>query len=219
MKKIKILAAIMITTVVVGLCGCTEQKPETKIVESIAVSTPTPTPTPTLESLTKKIKVVMPTETPTQTPAPIKQTGEINIIEEPIEEPIIEEPVEEPEIIDSCFDENVQTGDYYEDIPPENTGDSSWTYYGDCTVTFYCNCEACCGVYAGGNTASGAYPTANWTVANGSLPFGTIVYIDGLGTYCVEDRGVGGDWFDIYVNDHSEIPGWGMGTFPVYIVN
>lgn len=90
-------------------------------------------------------------------------------------------------------------------------------YYGACRITFYCSCSQCCGAWAGGPTASGATPTAGWTVANGSLPFGTKVIIDG-NTYCVEDRGVSGDQFDIFVDSHQEALDRGLYYSDVYIV-
>ena len=60
--------------------------------------------------------------------------------------------------------------------------------YGNCRITFYCPCSACCGSW-GNATASGAMPQANHTVACGDLPFGTRLLIDGQ-EYVVEDRGV-----------------------------
>lgn len=90
------------------------------------------------------------------------------------------------------------------------------SYFGNCRITFYCPCSQCCGSW-GNATASGAMPTAGWTVANGSLPFGTQVIIDGH-TYCVEDRGVGGDQFDIFVNDHGEALARGLYYTDVYLV-
>lgn len=92
-------------------------------------------------------------------------------------------------------------------------------YLGDYTITFYCQCEQCCGRWAWSNsTASGAVPYAGWTVAAGeSLSFGTMIYIEGFGEYCVEDRGVPDGWIDIYVNDHSEIPSYGMTSASVYL--
>lgn len=162
---------------------------------------------------TKKIKdSIKETPTPTSTPTPTPVVTE----PEPTPEPVIVEevPIEEPVAEEYYEDETI-----YEEAP-STENNSGMSYYGTCTITFYCSCPQCCGQWSGsGGTASGASPTAGWTVANGSLPFGTMVYIEGLGTYCVEDRGVGGDWFDIYVNDHNEIPGWGMGTFDVYVLN
>ena len=66
-------------------------------------------------------------------------------------------------------------------------------------------------------TASGVYPTANYTCACGDqISFGTEIYIEGLGIYICEDRGVSNGCVDIYVNDHSEIPSWGLAYFDTY---
>lgn len=87
---------------------------------------------------------------------------------------------------------------------------------GSCRITFYCPCSACCGSW-GNATASGVAPTANRTVANGSLPFGTRVLIDGQ-EYVVEDRGVGSDQFDIFVSSHSEALARGLYYTEVKII-
>lgn len=141
------------------------------------------------------------------------------------EETVEEDPVEE--VADSN-DETAEadgSGDSEDDGLTEEVADGPVntapepvsTYYGNCRITFYCSCSACCGAYAGGPTASGAMPTAGWTVANGSLPFGTQVIIDGH-TYCVEDRGVSGDQFDIYVSNHQEALNRGLYYTDVYLV-
>ena len=50
----------------------------------------------------------------------------------------------------------------------------------------------CCGQWSGGPTASGAYPTANHTIAvdanNPTVPMGTKVVMNGV-EYTVEDTG------------------------------
>lgn len=101
---------------------------------------------------------------------------------------------------------------------PQDETTSGPVYIGDYTITFYCPCEQCCGRWAWSNcTASGAVPQAGHTVAAGeSLPFGTELYIEEFGYYTVEDRGVPDGWIDIYVNDHSEIPSYGMTSAAVY---
>lgn len=91
------------------------------------------------------------------------------------------------------------------------------SYYGNCRITFFCACSICCGQWASGYTASGTQATAGRTVANGSLPFGTHVLIDGV-EYIVEDRGVGGDQFDIFVNSHQEALDRGLYYTDVYLV-
>ncbi len=91
------------------------------------------------------------------------------------------------------------------------------SYYGRCRITFYCSCTSCCGSW-GNATASGVMPTPGRTVANGSLPFGTRVVIDGV-EYVVEDRGVGSDQFDIFVGSHQEALDRGLYYADVYIVD
>lgn len=91
------------------------------------------------------------------------------------------------------------------------------TYFGNCRITFYCPNSCCCGIYASGYTASGAPVQANHTIANGLLPFGTKVMIDDV-VYTVEDRGVGGDQFDIFVWSHDEALARGMYYRDVWIV-
>lgn len=89
--------------------------------------------------------------------------------------------------------------------------------YGNCRITFYCHCAACNG-RAGANCASGVQPTVNHTVANGSLPFGTRLMIDGQ-EYVVEDRGVGDFEIDIFVASHEEALQRGLYYTDVYIID
>lgn len=90
------------------------------------------------------------------------------------------------------------------------------SFYGTCKITHYCGCNICCGSW-GNATASGAMPQTNHTVANGNLPFGTRVLINGQ-EYVVEDRGVDGSTFDIYCASHSEALNRGLYYAEVYIV-
>lgn len=63
---------------------------------------------------------------------------------------------------------------------------------GQVVTSGYCNCRICCGQWSGGPTASGAYPTANHTIAvdanNPTVPMGTKVVMNGV-EYTVEDTG------------------------------
>lgn len=93
--------------------------------------------------------------------------------------------------------------------------------YGNCTITFYDNGPCCCGIWAGGHTASGTVPRANHTVASNVLPFGTRLMIDGQ-EYVVEDRGdanMDSFWIDIFVGSHEEALQRGMFSAPVYILD
>lgn len=87
------------------------------------------------------------------------------------------------------------------------------------TVTYYCACDICCGWWSGGPTASGAYPTADWTIAADPdvLPLGTCVYINGH-EYCVEDTGSGviGNHVDIYVTNHDLAVNYGVGSAEIF---
>lgn len=108
-----------------------------------------------------------------------------------------------------------------EDVEPEPepvVEEPQMEYLGDWTISFYCNCSECCGQWAGGATASGAMPSAWWTAATSGLDFGTIVYVDGLGTFEIQDRGTDYGWLDVFVSDHSEALANGLQTRSVYIV-
>ena len=80
-------------------------------------------------------------------------------------------------------------------------------YLGDFWLTAYCNCEKCCGKWAGGPTATGVMPKADWTIAvdPSVIPLGSKVQINGH-TYCAEDTGsaIKGNKIDIYVEDHND---------------
>lgn len=90
-------------------------------------------------------------------------------------------------------------------------------YLGEYRVTFYCGGSCCCGEWAGSPTASGAWPQANHTCACGEdIPYGTVLYVEGLGYYTCEDRGVGEGCIDIYVNNHSQIPSYGLAYINTY---
>ncbi len=78
-------------------------------------------------------------------------------------------------------------------------------YLGVYTVTGYdAYCKHCC-ARADGITASGAVVTEGYTVAMcRDFPFGTKVYIEGLGIFEVQDRGVGPGKIDVACTSHSE---------------
>ena len=78
-------------------------------------------------------------------------------------------------------------------------------YLGVYTVTGYdAYCKHCC-ARADGITASGAVVTEGYTVAMcRDFPFGTKVYIEDLGIFEVQDRGVGPGKIDIALGSHKE---------------
>lgn len=88
-------------------------------------------------------------------------------------------------------------------------------------VSFYCSCSKCCGGYSNGITASGKYAKANHTIAAPKgYSFGTKIYLEGMGTYTVEDRGgaIYGNRIDVYVNSHAQALKLGRKQIKGYVV-
>lgn len=90
------------------------------------------------------------------------------------------------------------------ELDAEITRLSKYNYVGVFKLTGYCNCAKCCG-HSSGKTASGTYPVEGRTVAaSKQFPFGTRLYIEGLGEFVVEDRGgFASNVIDVYSNTHS----------------
>lgn len=90
------------------------------------------------------------------------------------------------------------------------------------TVTNYCSCRQCSGIWYGCNTASGVPPTPYHTAAHNYLPFGTRIFVEGH-EYVIEDRGdanmAGGDWIDLYVSDHNTAAIRGLRHEEVWIID
>ena len=89
----------------------------------------------------------------------------------------------------------------------------------------YCSCSICCGQWAGGPTASGAYPQANHTIAVDAsdpfVPMGTKVVMNGV-EYTVEDTGAFaryGVQFDVYYADHASASAHGHQTWEAYLAD
>lgn len=78
-------------------------------------------------------------------------------------------------------------------------------YLGEYKITGYDPyCTHCC-ARADGITASGVTVTEGYTVAMcKDFPFGTKIYIERLGTFEVQDRGVGEGKVDIALGSHEE---------------
>ena len=93
----------------------------------------------------------------------------------------------------------------YERAGRELDGPPEMTYLGEYRVTGYDPyCTHCCS-RADGITASGVTVTEGYTVAMcRDIPFGTRIYIEGLGVFEVQDRGVGEGKIDIALGSHRE---------------
>ena len=87
------------------------------------------------------------------------------------------------------------------------------TYLGNWSITAY--------THTGNSCANGNYPTDGYTIAHNTLPFGTQVYIEGVGYRTVEDRGpgyLGSEWCDIFMDSYGACVQWGMQNRDVYLV-
>ena len=87
-------------------------------------------------------------------------------------------------------------------------------YLGNWHITAY--------AYTGSPCANGNYPEPGYTIACNSLPFGTEVYIEGVGFRTVEDRGpgwLGSEWCDLYLGDTASCIVWGSQYRGVWLVD
>lgn len=102
-------------------------------------------------------------------------------------------------------------------------------YLGEFRVTAYCSCEICCGQWAENRPngivygASGEELVAGVSCAS-PLPFGTVLEVDGVGTYIVQDRTAswvvdkyGENLVDIYFDDHQAALEFGLQYHDVYM--
>ena len=67
----------------------------------------------------------------------------------------------------------------------------AWQALGEYRITGYCPCVICCGK-SDGITADGTYApgfTGRLVSAPKEIPFGTVLWIDGVGAVAVHDRG------------------------------
>lgn len=75
-------------------------------------------------------------------------------------------------------------------IPPKS---SKLAYYWEeikVEATAYCSCKYCTG-WGKNITASGVTPSRGTIAAPRNIPFGTVIKLDGLGEFTVQDRGGG----------------------------
>lgn len=87
-------------------------------------------------------------------------------------------------------------------------------------ITAYCHCEKCCGK-SDGVTATGRKAKQGRTVAvdPNVIPYGSVVYIDGVGDYIAEDCGgkIKGNRIDIYFDSHKDALEFGKQEHKVYV--
>lgn len=92
------------------------------------------------------------------------------------------------------------------------------TYLGRYKITGYDTCAKCCGK-SDGITASGTQATVGRTcAAPKGIPFGTVLYIDGIGERIVEDRGgFAENVIDVLCENHPDCYAI-TGYYDVYVV-
>lgn len=130
-----------------------------------------------------------------------------------------EEPSPEPTIVITTEETEEETiSEPTEDTEEES---SNIVNLGQFRLTAYCNCSRCCGVWAGGPTASGAMPVAGYTIAvdTSVIPMWSEVIINGH-TYVAQDTGsaIVGNRIDIYFDTHEEALEFGVRYADVYLV-
>lgn len=111
-----------------------------------------------------------------------------------------------------------ETVQAYESVSAEVETPPQRKYLGQYTIYAYCPCVKCCGK-TNGITASGTIATEGRTIAS-TLPFGTKLYIEGVGERVVEDRGggIGTGKIDIFMSDHETALKFGVRKLDVYEV-
>lgn len=93
-------------------------------------------------------------------------------------------------------------------------------YLGEYTITYYCPCYECSEGWED-NTATGVTATEGVTVAVDPevIPYGTELYIEGIGNRIAQDCGglIQGNRIDVYMNSHEEATQNGIHKAEVYI--
>lgn len=142
-------------------------------------------------------------------------------------EPVVEVvATEEPQSVEDIVEENVENASDYVEEPAEETSDEGtdgMVYLGNFKITSYCGGSCCNGKWAG-TTSTGVAPSEGRTiaVAPSVIPYGSTVYIDGVGYRVAEDTGGFANrnsyQIDLYMDSHSTANNWGVQYRDVWIV-
>lgn len=186
-----------------------ESQVETQTDAEIATATePTPEEVKIEPEPTKEVVHYISTETTTQATTTEEVSTEVfsaTITTEEYTEAVTEEYTEE------YFEEPAEPLPPEEPAEPEQPSEpAGMTYLGSYWITGYTATGSVC--------ANGNYPSSGYTAACNSLPMGTVVYIEGIGTRVVEDRGgMASNVIDVFVDSTSDAYAI-TGTYDVYIV-
>lgn len=132
---------------------------------------------------------------------------------------IIDQAIEITKLNQSNQDLSSQLASVKSDL--ETLKQNKIAYIGQYKITYYCDCKQCCGK-ENGITASGVQVQEGVTVAadTSKLPFGTHIYINGIGWRTVQDRGgsIKGNRLDIYIASHNDPKPYNVQNLDVWVV-
>lgn len=130
--------------------------------------------------------------------------------------------------VDASPEESSVVSEEYDsalDIPATESAVCSDVFLGEYTLTAYCACSKCCGVWANGYTATGTWATEGRTIAVDPdvIPYGsrvTLIWPDGTQhSYIAEDCGSGiqGNRIDVFFADHETARYFGVQRAMAYL--
>ena len=111
------------------------------------------------------------------------------------------------------------------DKPATESAVCNDVFLGEYTLTAYCACSRCCGVWANGYTATGTLATEGRTIAVDPkvIPYGSrvlLIWPDGTQhSYIAEDcgGGVNGNHIDVFFYSHQAARQFGVQSAMVYL--